>query len=622
MKYLLFISSALLVGLIALAIPTAPARTLSADLTPTPGAELAAEVETVDGATTRFSGPSVSGKWEVGSLTFSDLICSHIQQFERTGEGVFVITTTDGTRLEAVPSSDVSFWGKGEWGDETIPFLNIQRITLHGSTLPPAPTPEDTVVQIETTDGMTFRLVAPSASEALHMGDFSFTPAFAYLQHLERTGSQVFAAQAVDGTSAEITVGDAAHLSGRTDWARFATVPLTAVQRLTLQSAPSPAASGPAELVIEVETASGQIIRLAGHFGSVTSSGELKVEADEWQSLPVSSFVFSAVHEIRRTAGHTFTVNTVDGTTTDVIAGMDASLGGPSLWGKGRFSFSAIQRITVLEAPSFPPDALAGELELTSGSIWGVRSPSIHMEERTSRRGEVNDRLWNMLLLADPVEYWLDDRYVFDRGFSQENGEFVITCEFDWCPAGAVDDENATLRFTFGGMVLEAPLAQVQRYTPAVALSAPMPGPIWSVAITGWNGQRVVFPFTNLAYLRYPATCWSGWYSSDPFRWYTDDVLPVIKPDGSQLDIDFTRLARIEFSQPYDARRAATVFSTQGSSLQVTIYPGSTNEDTKKGPASWSPDQEGLLGTVAKGVQVFIPLPQAKAVELNPPGTP
>jgi hypothetical protein len=377
-------------------------------------------------------------------------------------------------------------------------------------------------------------------------------------------------------------------------------------------------APAPGSPVVQIEALEGQTVHLLGAY----SRGDLRAGEAEWQAGPfqVGRILFDRLQQIERTGDDTFAVTDREGATIDLTARADAELVGTHTWGRARLPFSAIQRITVPEAQPSPSSGAVGTLELGDGSSWTIEPLALEdIAQPPARRNEVTpaDEVWEMLLLADPVEYWIGDSFWMGYGFSRQDGRFTIPCGEEPCPSGEVS--GGSLKFAMNGLELTVPLDQVQRYAPTTVAPAMTRQPRWSVTITGWEGQSVTLPFTHLAYTRYPNTCWTGWYSSDPFTWYTDALLPVIKPDGTRLDIDFGRLARIEWPQPYDSQRLATVTSTQGSALPVTIFPGSTNEEEKHGPASWSPYLEGLLGTVVEGYQVYIPLPNISKIELNPP---
>lgn len=612
---------AALVGLVIITALTGSARAHAQDATPVPSP--GAQVEMTDGRTLRLEGPfAVTGEWQIGELSLSSFELDHLQHIERTASGTLMLTLTDGTQAEGVAGADATLEGEGEWGREKLPFSTIQRISLEGTSPPPGLESANGSVQIETVGGLAFRLTDFDLDGEWLIGELRIVyPDYAYIQTLERTAEWTFTARAKDGATVEMHLDEWAEsaLLGNTAWGR-ARLPCSAIQRLVIEEPaydfhPSPSVEN---VVAEIKTTGGQVTTLTG----LDVSGKVHAAASDWEAgrFLVEHILFGALQRIERTGDRTFTVEDGEGATLDLMVDTDAALTGDTQWGWGRLPFAAVQRVTVSGAGPVS-HGVRGTLALTDGSSWTIEPQSLHMAQPASRRNEVeaDDRGWDMLLLAGPLEYWIGDSYWIGHGFSQQDGQVTIPCGAGPCPSGRVEDADAYLRFALTALVLRVPLSQVQQFTPSAEAAAMAAQPRWSATITGWDGHSVTFPFTQLAYTRYPDTCWTGWYASDPFTWYTDTLLPVIKPDGSRLDIDFERLSRIEWPQPYDSQRMATVVSTQGSSLAVTIYPGSTNEDTKKGPASWDSGLEGLLGTVADGYQVYIPLVNISLIELNPP---
>jgi len=608
------------VAMIYLTVATAIPFTGSAqaqDATPVPAR--VAQVETTDGRVIRLEEPlAMEGEWQIRELAVLRFTLDYLQQIERTDAGTFMLTTTDGAQTEGVPSAEATLAGQGEWGRETLPLSSIRRVTLEGSSPPPDLASVDGSVQVETVSGLAFRLTDFYTEGELLVGSLRVDPDSGDIQTLERSGDWTFTAQATDGESAEMLLDEWAttNLHGDTIWGSICSLPYSALQRFVVEeqgydfSAPAPGSP-----VVQIEALDGQTAHLLGAY----SRGDLRAGAGEWQTgqFEVKNILFDRLQQIERTGVDTFAVTDRESATIDLTAGAEAELVGTHTWGRARLPFSAIQRITVPEAQPSPSSGAVGTLELGDGSSWMIEPLALEDIAPPQPRNSNEKGDWDMLLLADPVEYWIGDSFWMGYGFSQQEGRFTIPCGAEPCPGGEV--LGGSLRFAMNGLELTVPLDQVRQYAPATGAPAMTLQPRWSVTITGWDGQSVTLPFTYLAYTRYPKTCWSGWYAASPFHWYTDTLLPVIKPDGTRLDIDFERLARIEWPQRYDSQRLATVTSTQGSSLSVTIFPGSTNEETKKGPASWSPYYEGLLGTVVEGYQVFIPLPNISKIELNPP---
>lgn len=616
MKLLLSVVVAAICLATAIAIPiTGSAQAQEA--TPVPAQ--VAQVETLDGQVIQLEGPfTTEGQWQIHELTVSRFRLDYLHQIERTDAGTFMLTTTDGAQVEGLPSAEATLAGEGEWGRETLPLSSIRRVTLEGSSPPPDLAAVDGSVQVETVSGLAFRLTDFYTEGELLVGSLRVDPDHGDIQTLERTGDWAFTAQAADGESAEMVLDEWAttNLHGNTIWGGTCTLPYSAIQRLIVEEQPydfSPPA--PASPVVQIEAFDGQTVHLLGAY----SRGELQAGAGEWQTgqFQVKNILFDRLQQLERTGTDTFMVTDREGAAIDLTAGADAELVGIHTWGRARLPFSAIQRITIPEAQPSPTSAVLGTLELSDGSSWTIEPLALEEIAQPPIRSSDAKGIWQMLLLADPVEYWIGTTFWIGYGFSQQEGRFTIPCGAEPCPGGEV--LGGSLRFAMNSLELTVSLDQVRLYAPATGAPAMTLQPRWSVTITGWDGQSATFPFSQLAYTRYPKTCWSGWYAGSPFHWYTDTLLPVIKPDGTHLDIDFERLARIEWPQPYDSQRLATVISTQGSSLSVTIFPGSTNEETKKGPASWNPDLEGLLGTVVEGYQVFIPLPNVSKIELNPP---
>ncbi len=607
------------IGLICLTVGTILLFTASAqaqDATPVPAQ--VAQVETLDGRVIQLEGPFVTeGQWQIHELQVARFRLDYLQQIERTDAGTFRLTTSDGAQAEGVPSAEATLAGEGEWGRETLPLSSIQRVTLEGASPPPELASVDGSVQAETVSGLAFRLTDFYTEGELLIGSLRVDPDHGELQTLERSGDWSFTAQATDGESAEMLLDEWATtiLHGNTIWGGPCNLPYSAIQRLVVEERPydysAPPSGSPA---VEIEALDGQTVRLLGAY----SRGELKAGAEEWQAgqFQVKNILFDRLQQIERTGTYTFAVTDREGATIDLTAGADSELVGTYKWGRARLPFSAIQRTTVPEAQLSPTSAALGTLELGDGSSWTIEPLALEDIAPPPTRSSDAKGIWQMLLLADPVEYWIGSTFWIGYGFSQQEGRFTIPCGAEPCPGGEV--VGGSLRFAMNSLELTVPLDQVRLYAPATGAPAMALQPRWSVTITGWDGQSATFSFSQLAYTRYPDTCWSGWYTASPFHWYTDTLLPVIKPDGTRLDIDFERLARIEWPQPYDSQRLATVTSTQGSALSVTIFPGSTNEEEKHGPASWSPYYEGLLGTVVEGYQVFIPLPNISKIELNP----
>lgn len=602
---------AVLASLIVIVAPT-HASIHAQEATPVP--QPVAQVEMIGGQTLRLEGPlSVTGAWQIGELSLSSFKLDYLQNIERLDSGAFLLTLTDGTQVEGVPGAGVTLEGEGEWGRESLQFSAIQRISLEGASPLPEPVSVDSSARIETTGGLIFRLTEFSLSGEWLIGGLRIErPDYAYIETLERSGDWTFTAQAADGESIEMRLDEwaASTFAGNTAWG-YATLPCLAIQRFVIEKAPldtfSPAVPADSPQV-QIETSDGQVVTLTG----VSLNGRAQVAASE-----VESILFELLRCIERTGDQAFLVEDTAGATLDLTVEADTMLQGKHQWGRASLPFTAVQRVTVSGAGAWLPATVA-TLELTDGSTWTIEPQMLYVAQPLSRSGQ-RGREWDMLLLAPPVEFWIRDSYWTRYGFSQQDSQFAIPCGVEPCPAGYVDDPEAYLEFTLSALLLRVPLSDVQRFTPATEAQVAPLQPRWSVTVTDWDGHSLTFPFTQLAYTRYPDTCWSGWYSHHPFRWYTDTLLPVIKADGSRLDIDFERLARIEWPARYDSQRRATVVSTQGSSLAVTIYPGSTNEDTKSGPASWDSSLEGLVGTVADGYQVYIPLQNVSLIELNPP---
>jgi len=305
-------------------------------------------------------------------------------------------------------------------------------------------------------------------------------------------------------------------------------------------------------------------------------------------------------------------------------ATLQGDLRGGSAFGQCRISVertAALTRLTpgpaVAPAAAFSPE---GSLYLRDGTAVPLASPTI-----TSC--DYNRCSAKRLCLSSPTnDWWVEQGLALKQGFAKRDGQLVVEGLTPVVRGTPVS--RASMRMTgvsrAGGVRIELESEEFAGYRPAkVAAPTVVVAPRKSVTvrIVARGGEATTLEASpELQFARYPATCWTGTYSYWPFGWYMDGCLTVKAPAG-QREVGFQKLAKIEIPEPYGSGRTVSLLARSGEAMTATVYPGDTNEKTKSGPSAWDSAREGILCSLADGLQAFIPFARVKEITFTWPAS-
>jgi len=260
---------------------------------------------------------------------------------------------------------------------------------------------------------------------------------------------------------------------------------------------------------------------------------------------------------------------------------------------------------------------------MLSGDEWKISGLGFSGGEPENSSSDPFDIWLSLQMNAGALQYWVAHSRLQTSGFAQADYRVTLTCpRGELCPIGTVYDD-VTLSFHCESLSLTTELDRVRSYVPVKAVPVEPFTPTWALTVAWVDGASDSLQLSELEFARFPYYCWSGWYSYWPFFWYRDVALGITQTNGSNIDVPLDQLSRIEFPERcLDANCACRLVYTDGHTLEALIYPGSTNQDTKKGPSRWAANQEGLLGRAAPGVLVFLPFSEIESVDLRPLSAP
>jgi len=279
-----------------------------------------------------------------------------------------------------------------------------------------------------------------------------------------------------------------------------------------------------------------------------------------------------------------------------------------------------IASISTSSPPLPDPDVkpTVGKLSLASGDVWEVRLLNFNDggPEAGAYGADPTSITSSMMLDTGVVQYWVEHDWLRQHGFNQAGEKLTLPCVTDeLCPAGTVEDE-AEITFENYPFNMKVAIGDIQSYQPVQQYSLAPLAPLWELRLTGLAGEIKTVYTINLSFARFPSTCWTGMYSVWPFRWYKDDAV-VTGSEGAEERAPLKELSRIEFDTECKTPNCnVRLVYKNGSTKTAMLFPGSLNTNTKKGPASWSHDLEGLLGQADEGILVFIPFSKVASVEL------
>lgn len=225
----------------------------------------------------------------------------------------------------------------------------------------------------------------------------------------------------------------------------------------------------------------------------------------------------------------------------------------------------------------------------------------------------------SLLVSVSSLEYWVSWDWLLGHGFKQDGNNFILPClENNLCLNGRITPD-VNLTFQNGPFLVTMALKDVRSYTPLTAPDQQVFLPLTHLfTITDTNGEIVKIQLGDLSFARFPKTAWTGSYfkSAWPFRWYKYQGIRTISDHPL---IPFDNLTRIDFPDGcIKPDCIVRLTETDGNVTSAPLYPGADNKDTKKGPATWSAQYEGLLGSLEQGILVFISFAKTSNIQLKP----
>jgi hypothetical protein len=602
--------------------------TPSPTVTPTPTATpiptllpQLARVMLIGGETKQLSAPlEVTGTLEgmppCPDLKLQDLKLANLQQIRRAAGGGIEIRAGDDT-LIMLPG-DATLMGE----NDAVPLSGIEEVVFQGGR-PEERLASQRIWEVFLACGQTILLgdlraglVSSSPLEAL-WGSFQLTLSLEALSTVVRPAEEPDTHELTTTTGitlARLIIAPKKWVEGNSIFGAFR-VPWSDVYFAQLVQSP-PALPKP-------ETSTFQRIwHIRAEDGNQLDGVELYLKNGEIPPIEVIEVDFNGISTVQINEKGELTLKLTSSPAEFEVE--DGSVSGITADGAISFVIPS-EHIVELSSTGTPPtpvtDPIEGSLKLFSDDTWDVNE--LNFSGGQPKHGDHSadpDEIEESLQLNTALmQYWVEWERLRSHGFSQKQaGQVMVSCSGgDLCPVGTVGEE-ITLSFRHAPFVLQVPLRHVRSYAPMTTPPSQLITPTWEIQVTNREEVTQTVSLSELSFARFPATAWTGRYSVWPFHWYKEKVLMARKADGSQLDVPFDDLTRIDFPNTCQEPTCTAKLSyVDGTTLTISIDPGPTNEDTKKGPASWDAAMEGLLGRVRTGVQVFIPFMNLKSIELK-----